>query len=346
MHLTRQRVSREGGAERCHDVSVIAAWYDRQGPAADVLEVGELPAAVPGPGEVRVRLTYSGINPGDVKKRQAWLGSPMAFARIIPHSDGAGIIEAVGSGADRTRLGRRVWVYGAQSYRPDGTAAQTTVVPEALAVDLPDPVSDQIGACLGIPGMTAHRAVFADGPVAGQVILVHGVHGSVSSLAAQLARWAGATVIGTVRTQADASQVSAATADHVVALDAEPVTEILRLSPDGVDRIVEVALSANADLDAKVVRNGAVLAAYASPDDRPGLPFWPMLFANVTIRLLGSDDFPQAARDAAARDLSAAAAQSALSVTVAQVFPLAHIAVAHELMETGTTAGRVLLSLP
>ncbi len=325
---------------------MIAAWYDRQGPAAAVLQVGELPAAEPGPGEVRVRLTYSGANPGDIKKRQAWLASPMAFPRIIPHSDGAGIIEAIGPGADPARLGGRVWVYGAQSYRPSGTAAQTTVVPEALAVGLPDSVSDQTGACLGIPGITAHRAVFADGPVSGQAIVVHGVRGSVGSLAAQLARWAGATVIGTVRTDAEARQVSAATADHVVSLQSDPAIAIRRLAPDGVDRIVEVALSANADLDAEVVRNGAVLSVYASPNDRPELPFWPMLFANVTIRLLGSDDFPQESKDAAASDLSQAAAESAISVTVAKTFPLAQIATAHELIEAGTAAGRVLVSLP
>ena len=158
---------------------MIAAWYDRQGPAAEVFQVGEMGTAEPGPGEVRVRLTLSGVNPGDIKKRQAWLGSPMAFPRIVPHSDGAGIIEAVGPGADPVRVGRRVWVYGAQSYRPFGTAAQTTVVPETLAVDLPDAVSDEMGACLGIPGITAHRAVFADGPVSGQTVLVHGVRGSV-----------------------------------------------------------------------------------------------------------------------------------------------------------------------
>ncbi len=178
---------------------MIAAWYDRQGPAAEVLQVGELPAPDPGPGEVRVRLTVSGANPGDIKKRQGWLGAAMAFPRIVPHSDGAGIVEAVGAGVDPARIGRRVWVYGAQSYRPFGTAAQATVVPAALAVDLPDSVSDELGACLGIPGITAHRAVFTDGPVEGQTVLVHGVRGSVSSLAARLARWAGATVIGTVR---------------------------------------------------------------------------------------------------------------------------------------------------
>jgi NADPH:quinone reductase len=325
---------------------VIAAWYDRQGPAAEVLQVGELPAADPGAGEVRVRLTLSGISPGDVKKRQAWLGSPMAFPRIVPHSDGAGVIEAVGPGVPATRVGERVWVYGAQSYRPYGTSAQSTVVPDGLAVGLPDGVTDQVGACLGIPGITAHRAVFGDGPVAGQTIVVHGVRGSVGSLAAQLAMWAGALVIGTVRTDAEARQVSQGSADHVVSLESEPAQAIRELAPAGVTRIVEVALSANADLDAAIVSNGAVIAAYASPADRPALPFWPMLFANVTLRLLGSDDFPQPAKDAAARDLTMATAASALSIPVAEVLPLERIADAHTLVESGHPAGRVLVSLP
>ena len=325
---------------------MIAAWYDRQGPATEVLRVGELRPAEPGAGEVRVRLTRSGINPGDVKKRQSWLGSPMAFPRIVPHSDGAGVVEAAGPGVHPDRVGGRVWIYGAQSYRPFGTAAQTTVVPVALAVKLPDEVSDETGACLGIAGITAHRAVFADGPVAGQTVLVHGIRGSVSSLAGQLARGAGAMVIGTVRTDAEIERVDPRAADHVVSLESGAAPVIRQLVPGGVDRIVEVALSANADLDASVVRNGAVLAAYASPQDRPQLPFWPMLFANVTIRLLGSDDFPQPAKDAAARDLTTAAAQSALSVTVADTLPLAAIASAHELVESGQAAGRVLLALP
>jgi len=325
---------------------MIAAWYEQPGPAAEVLRVGEMAAAEPGPGDVRVRLRLSGANPGDIKKRQAWLGSPMAFPRIVPHSDGAGVIEAVGPGANPARIGRRVWVYGAQSYRPFGTAAQSTVVPEALAVDLPDAVSDEMGACFGIPGITAHRAVFADGSVSGQTILVHGVRGAVGSLAAQLARWAGATVIGSVRTDAETSRVDQSVTDHVVSLESEPAARIRRLAPGGVDRVVEVALSANADLDAEVVRNGAVVAAYASPDDHPALPFLPMLFANVTIRLLGSDDFPQAAKDAAARDLTAAAAESALAVAIGGVFPLARIAAVHELIEAGKATGRLLVELP
>jgi len=315
---------------------VLAAWYDQQGDPGRVLQVGEIPVVEPAPGQVRVRLTRSGINPGDVKKRQAWLGNPMAFARIIPHSDGV----------DPSRLGRRVWVYGAQSYRPFGTAAQTTVVPDRLAVDLPDAVSDGVGACLGIPGITAHRAVFADGPVAGKVVVVHGVLGSVGSLAAALAKWGGATVVGTVRNQSDVDRVAAGSVDRVVALEGDPVAAVQDLAPGGVDRVVEVAFSANIELNAQIVTNGAVIAAYASPDANPTLPFWPLLFNNVTVRLLGSDDFPVAAKDGAARDLSIAAAKGALPISIAATLPLGDVARAHELVEDGHPAGRVLLALP
>src|SRR3954467_14919246 len=184
-----------------------AAWYERPGPAAEVLQVGEMAEPEPSQGEVRVRIALSGLNPGDTKKRGDWLGSRMPFPRIVPHSDGSGIIDAVAQGVDRSRIGERVWVYGAQSYRPFGTAAQLTVVPAEQAVRLPDEVSDEIGACLGIPGITAHRALFGDGPVAGKTILVQGVLGGVGSVAAQLAGWAGATVIGTVTRESDLDQV-------------------------------------------------------------------------------------------------------------------------------------------
>src|SRR2546423_9508541 len=177
---------------------MLAAWYERPGPAAQVLEVGEMAEPEPGPGEVRVRVALSGVNPGDAKKRGEWLGNRMPFPRVVPHSDGSGVIDAVGQGVDRSRIGQRVWVYGAQSYRPFGTAAELTVVPAEQDVQLPDEVSDEIGACLGIPGITAHRAIFGDGAVAGKAILVQGGLGAGGSIAAQLARWAGATGIGTV----------------------------------------------------------------------------------------------------------------------------------------------------
>ena len=324
-----------------------AAWYDRQGPAADVLQVGQMPDPEPGPGEVRVRLSFSGINPGDTKKRSSWQGASMSYPRIIPHSDGAGVIDAVGEGVDINRIAQRVWTYGAQSYRQFGTAAQFTCVPESQAVSLPDEVSDEIGACLGIPGITAHRAVFSDGAVAGKTILVHGVLGSVSSLAAQLARWAGATVIGTVVHTGDLEKVDTAAVSHPVALDgADPTAAIREHAPHGVDRIVDVAFSDNADLDAAVVANDAVIAAYASRVDRPEIPFWPLLFANVTLRLLGSDDFSPEAKQQAAADLTAAARVGALNIPVAPAHPLAEIAAAHDHVDKGPRNGRVLLAIP
>jgi len=322
---------------------VRAAWYDRQGPARDVLRVGTLPDPPPGPGEVRVRLSYSGVNPGDVKKRQGWLGSAMPYPRVVPHSDGAGVIDRVGTGVDPARRGRRVWVYGAQSYRPSGTAAEFTVVPDGCAVDLPDGVDERLGAALGIPGITAHRAVFGDGPVDGRVVLVHGVLGAVGALAAQLAAWGGATVVGTVRRAADLDRVDPAVATAVVCDAADAAERILAVAPEGVHRIVEVALSANAGLDADVAAQGAVIAAYASPDDRPAIPFWPLLFGNVTLRLLGSDDFPPQAKDAAARDLTDVAAQGRLRIPVAPAYPLADVAAAHEAVEASSHRGRILI---
>jgi len=320
-----------------------AVWYDRQGPAAEVLQAGELPAPEPGPAEVRVRVTRSGVNPGDTKKRRGWLGSSMPFPRVIPHSDGAGVVESVGRDVDPARVGRRAWVYGAQSYRPSGTAAQLTVVPEEQAVDLPGEVSEDLGACLGIPGITAHRAVFGDGPVRGQTVLVQGVLGGVGSLAAQLARWGGATVISTVRRRGDLGQVPAW--GQAVALDEpDPARAIQALAPGGVNRIIEVAFSDNVDLDAAVAANQAVIAAYATRQDRPGFAFWPMLFDNITIRLLGSDDFPAAAKQQAAADLTAAARDGALSVTIDALLPLEQAAQAHDRVDQGAR-GRVLLTI-
>ncbi|HET9872970.1 MAG TPA: NADPH:quinone reductase [Propionibacteriaceae bacterium] len=323
-----------------------AVWYDRQGDANDVLQVGELPDPEPAVGEVRIRMQYSGVNPGDTKKRRGWLGSSMPYPRVIPNSDGAGVVEAVGEGVDPTRIGRRVWVYGAQSYRPFGTAAQLTVVPAQQAIDLPDDIPSEVGACLGIPGITAHRAVFADGPVAGKVVLVHGVLGAVGGIAAQLADWAGATVIATVRRCEDLERANISAVAHVVALDQpDPSGAIRAHAPDGVDRIVEVAFSDNVDLDAAVAKNNAVIAAYATRRDRPDFPFWPMLFDNITIRLLGSDDFPAGSKQQAAADLTAAARSGALSIPIGVPLPLDQVADAHERVDGGTR-DRVLLVIP
>ena len=323
-----------------------AAWYEGQGPAHDVLVVGDLPDPDPAPGEVRVRVRFSGVNPGDTKKRSGWLGSAMAFPRIVPHSDGAGVIDKVGDGVDDDRVGERVWVWGAQSYRPTGTAAEYTVVPADQAVALPAEVRDEVGACLGIPGITAHRAVFGHGSVDGATVLVHGVGGGVGSLAAQLARWRGATVIGTVRRSTDVDEATARGMAPVVPLDAaDAAGRILDLAPGGVDRIIEVSLSDNIDLDAAVLRVGGVIAAYASRDERPSLPFWPMLFSNLTICLLGSDDFPADARQEAVADLTRAARDTALAIPTHEPLPLDAIAAAHDRVDAGGR-GRLLLSIP
>ena len=237
-------------------------------------------------------------------------------------------------------------VYGAQSYRPFGTAARYTVVPGDLAVPLPDHLSDDLGASLGIPGITAHRTVFAYGAVDGTLVLVNGVLGGVGSLAAQLARWGGATVIGTVRRGTELDRIDPAVVSHAVALDSgDPAAAIRAHAPDGVDRIIEVSLSDNAELDDAVAANGAVIAAYATRDDRTEIPFWTLLFNNVTLRLLGSDDFPAEARRQAARDLTAAAAVGALTVDVGDRFPLADIAKAHDRIDAGGR-GRVLIDIP
>jgi NADPH2:quinone reductase len=325
---------------------MIASWYDEKGPAADVLQVGELADPEPGPGEVRVRVAVSGVNPGDTKKRDGLFDPSMPYPRVIPHSDAAGVIDAVGSGVDAHRVGQRVWVYGAQSYRPFGAAAQYTLVPADQAVPLPEQVSDELGACLGIPGITAHRTVFADGPVDGRTVLVHGVLGGVGSMAAQLARWGGATVIGTVRRTADLEHIDPALLPLSVALDdGDPAAAIRAHAPEGVDRIIEVSLSDNADLDDAVAANGAIIAAYATRDARTEIPFWTLLFNNVTLRLCGSDDFPDQARRQAVRDLTAAAAVGALTAEIGASFPLEEIAKAHDRVDAGGR-GRVQVTVP
>src|SRR5580698_10931829 len=180
-----------------------AAWYEKQGAAREVLMVGEMPDPTPAAGEVRIRIAASGINPGDVKKRQDTFGVGMPYPRVIPHSDGAGRVDQLGAGVPSEWMDRSVWCYDAQSYRPFGTAAEFTVVPLDQVAPLSAKVSVEQGACLGIPGITAHRAVHVAGPVSGRTVLVQGAAGAVGLCAVQLARYAGAQVIGTVRSGAD-----------------------------------------------------------------------------------------------------------------------------------------------
>src|ERR1700733_12917740 len=233
-----------------------AAWYEKQGRASEVLTVGDMPDPAPGPGELRIRIATSGVNPGDIRKRQDDFGYGMPYPRVIPHSDGAGQVDQVGDGVSSEWLGKSVWCYGAQSYRPFGTAAEFTVVPEAQAVPLPANVMLEQGACLGIPGITAHRAVHVAGPVDGRTVLVQGAAGSVGACAVQLARFAGARVIGTVRSSSDEATAKNAGAHEVIVGDKELTSRVRALAPDGIDHIVEVAFGANIEADVELLNQG------------------------------------------------------------------------------------------
>jgi len=326
-----------------------AAWYDRRGPAREVLEVGTLPDPTPGPGELRIRISVSGISPGDVKKRSGWQGSPMPFPRVIPHSDGAGTIDAVGQDVDTQRIGQRVWCYGAQSYRPFGTAAEYCVVPDQLAVPLPDDPGIDVfeqSACLGIAGITGYRAVLADGAVHGLTVLIHGASGGVGAIATQMAVRNGATVIATVRKESQLETVRALGAHHVFLADAAGLAEQIRaIAPDGVHRIAEVDFADHIDLDAQIIAVGGVVSSYYSSSDRPTIPYWTLGFADVTLRLLGSDDFAPTVKADAAAHLTEALVDGTLQIPVTERLALHEVAEAHELVERGH-AGRVILRLP
>jgi NADPH2:quinone reductase len=320
-----------------------AAWYEKQGQAGDVLRVGEMPDPQPATGEVRIRIAASGINPGDIKKRQDQFGVGMPYPRVIPHSDGAGVVDLVGDGVSPAWIGVSVWCFGAQSYRPFGTAAELTVVPVIRVVRLPKGATMEQGACLGIPGITAHRAVHVAGSVDGHTVLVQGASGSVGICAVQLARNAGAHVIGTIRSSSAESTVLQAGAHAIVRTDSDVVAQVRVLSPSGVDHIVEVAFDQNIEADLQVLKMGGSIATYATGSEKPTIPFWQMVFQNTRVFFLGSDDFPSEAKAAAAQDLNAALEAGWSGFEIAERIPLAEIARAHELMEHPSRRGRVVV---
>jgi NADPH:quinone reductase len=322
-----------------------AAWYEKQGPAREVLVVSEMPDPRPGTGEVRIRIAASGINPGDIKKRQDTFGYGMTYPRIIPHSDGAGQVDQVGEGVSSEWIGRSVWCYGAQSYRPFGTAAEFTVVPLDHVAPLPASVAPDQGACLGIPGITAHRAVHVAGEVAGRTVLVQGAGGAVGMCAAQLARHAGARVIGTVRSSAEEPVARTAGAHEVILNDQTLVERAKALTPEGVDHIVEVAFGANIEADVEMLKMGGSIGAYATDNATPKIPFWLMVFKNLRLYFLGSDDFPTEAKVAATRDLNDALQAGWPGFEIGERVPLSEIARAHELVEHPVRRGRVVVTV-
>ena len=322
-----------------------AAWYEKQGAAREVLQVGEMPDPTPSAGEVRIRIAASGINPGDTKKRGDAFGVGMAYPRVIPHSDGAGRIDQIGSGVSAEWIGRNVWCYGAQSYRAFGTAAEFTVIPVDHVAPLPANVSMEQGACLGIPGITGHRAVHVGGDIRGRTVLVQGAAGSVGLCAVALARHAGARVIGTVRSGSDEPTARNAGAQEVIVSSSDLVSRVKALAPDGVDHIVEVAFGANIDADVELLKNDGSVASYATDKASPTIPFWQMVFKNIRMYFLGSDDFPREAKMQAARDINSALEAGWTGFEIGERIPLAEIARAHELVDHPTRRGRVVVIL-
>jgi NADPH:quinone reductase len=317
-----------------------AALYDSHGPARDVLKVTEVDRPEPGPGEVRVRIEASGVNPTDWKSRSGATARPMTEFQI-PHHDGAGVIDAVGAGVDPSRVGQRVWVWLAAAGRPWGTAAEWSVVPDDQAVALPDGVSAELGASLGVPAITAHRCLFADGPLDGRSVLVAGGAGAVGHFAIELAKQAGARVVTTVSGPAKAELAGRAGADLVVNYhDSDALDQIRPFAP--LDRIVEVALGANLQLDLAVSGPPTYIVAYAAEAQDPVLPVRACMTANVTLRFVLLYGVPRAAVHQAAADITLALADGALTELPVTKFPLEEIAAAHEAVEAGAV-GKVLV---
>ena len=317
-----------------------AALYEATGPARDVLKVTEIERPEPGPGEVRVRVVVSGINPTDVKARSGAVPRPIDGFQI-PDQDGAGVIDAVGPGVDPARVGQRVWLFLAAG-RKWGTAAEWIVVPERHAAPLPDNADMELGAMLGVPAITAHRCVFADGAVAGKTVLVAGGAGAVGHFSIDLAKRDGARVIATVSSPEKGELARAAGADLVLNYRQQNVAEEVRAYAGRADRVVEVALGANLDTDLAVSGPETVVVTYAATPPDPVLPVRACMSANVTLRFVLLYTIPETAVDQAVADITDALRAGALTPLPVHRFRLDDIAAAHEAVEKGVT-GKVLI---
>ncbi|MBX6740815.1 MAG: NADPH:quinone reductase [Acetobacteraceae bacterium] len=322
-----------------------AVWYDRNGPAAEVLTYGDLPTPSPGPGEVLVRLATSGVNPSDWKTR---LGRtrPKVFPRIVPHSDGAGRIEAVGEGVDRARIGERVWIWNGQWKRPFGTAAEYIALPSAQAVRLPDNTGFDAGACLGIPALTALHAVLTDGGVTGQRVLVTGGAGAVGHYAIQFARLLGAAqILATVSSEEKAAHALAADADATINYRQEDVPDRIAAltGGHGVDRVVEVDVAGNAKILPAILAPGGICVAYGANQAAATLEFGPAILKGIAVRFFIVYELTEAQRRTAIGALTTWLERGLLQHAIAARVPLADCARAHEASEQGRHIGNIVL---
>lgn len=324
-----------------------AISYSRFGAAAEVLTLTEMETPAPQAGEVCVEIAFSGVNPSDVKARagsRPGVTQP-PYPQIVPHSDGAGTIVAVGAGVDPARIGQRVWIWNGQWQRAFGTAASHIVLPAAQAVHLPKGVSLETGASLGIPGLTAAHVVFGGGDVAGQTILIQGGAGTVGHLAIQLAKWGGAKVIATAH-GAGMDRCATAGADVVLDYKAADLADQIIAANDGqlIPRIVEVEFGQNIETDTAVIAPNGTIAAYGSAlNMTPTLPFYPLLFKAVTLDNVLIYLLPGSSRQTAISKLHGALQDGALECPVERLFALGETATAHEAVESGGRAGAILI---
>lgn len=323
-----------------------AAWYTKNGDAREVLETGELPTPMPGAGEVRVKLATSGVNPSDVKSRRS---RPLGTERVVPHSDGAGTIDAVGDGVAAERVGERVWIWNGQWQRPFGSAAEYIVLPEAQAVKLPSNTDVAAGACFGIPALTAFQAVHLLGDIAGKTVLVIGASSAVGHYVVQIAAQRGARVIGTVGSAEKARHAMAAGAQSTIDYKQESVAErIMALTGgNGVDAIVDMDFSSTVQLIPKgvLVPHGTLVCYGSNAYGDAPVPFRDLLFRSISLRFFLVYDLSPADRQGAIAGLTRLMEEGKLQHTIGARFALDEIAQAHEAVEGGKLIGNVILDI-
>jgi NADPH2:quinone reductase len=330
---------------RPEESAMKAAWYEHNGPAREVLSVGEMAVAEPARGELRVRLATSGVNPSDVKSRR---GRPLIAPRIVPHSDGAGVIDAVGPGVETRRIGERVWVWNAQWKRPFGTAAEYVVLPQEQAVRLPENIDFAAGACLGIPALTALHAVRLHGDVAGRTLLVTGAGSAVGHYVVQIAKARGARVIGTA-SAAKSPHARAAGADFVIDYREKNVAQVAKelTGGIGVSGIVDMDFANTAGLiaDGVLAPHGTIVSYGSNFAGAVPLSFPAMLWGSLTLKVFVVYELRPEERRTALSELGALLAAGRLRHSIGARFPLAEIAAAHEAVEGGKVVGNVVLDI-
>jgi NADPH2:quinone reductase len=325
-----------------------AAWYCENGPAEDVLKVGDLPDPSPDDGEVRVRLRTSGINPADTKWREG-LRFAIQFDLVIPHFDGGGIIDAVGPGVNKRRIGQRVWVYEAQWQNAYGTAAQYVTLPAHRAVPLPDSAGFDVAACLGVPAVTAHYGVtHGAGDLNGKTVLVSGAAGAVGFYALQFAALLGARAIALVRSETQARIVERVRCDHIIRSDKPGHVRALKAasSTGGVDHFVEVDLAAHMNLICEVANDHACINAFASMSYfHPAVPFYQVFGKNLHFHPYLAFTLPETAKARMAADVTKWLAEDKLTHNIGRAYTLDHIVLAHQHVENSSTPGKVYLEI-